>query len=238
MTNAARFNPADDAVFDRIAGRYDVLCDVFSLGIHRLWKRRMATYIASQPWSRMLDTATGTGDVVLRVTRGMSPQNGRRIIASDLSENMLRRARQRLAGTDWIEYQILDAEVLTGIASGSVDLYSMSLGLKICDRQRVLAEAWRVLRPGGRLVVLEASRIPTPLIHRVYLGYMSLCMPFIGWVATRGDASAYRYLLKGVHDFPDARALAAELREHGFVDVEFERLSFGIVAIHRASKPS
>ena len=131
----------------------------------------------------------------------------------------------------------LDAEAMPSIADGSIDAYSISLGLKICNRGRVLDEAFRVLRPGGRLVVLEASNIPWAILHRVYLAYMSFCMPALGWLATGGDASAYRYLLRGIREFPSAETLAAEIHQHGFREVAFERQSLGIVAIHAARKP-
>ena len=94
------------------------------------------------------------------------------------------------------------------------------------------------MRPGGRFIALEASAIVLPWLHRLYLSYMNICMPLIGWVATGGDASAYRYLLDGVHGFPDAEGLATEMRALGFADVAFERLSLGIVAIHTARRPS
>ena len=236
--NAADFDPGADDVFDRIAARYDVLCDLFSLGLHRLWKRRMAELIAAEPWQMMLDTATGTGDVVLAVVRRSPDLAGRRIVASDLSERMLAKARRRAgAKRPELEFCLLDAHAMPAVPDASVDLYSMSLGLKICDRHRALEEAWRVLRPGGRLITLEASTIVYPWLHRVYLGYMRLCMPTIGWLATGGDASAYRYLLKGVSEFPDAETLARELRTQGFADVSFERLTLGIVAIHTARRP-
>lgn len=224
-------------MFGRIAKRYDRLCDLFSLGIHRLWKRRVAQTIARERWGTLLDGATGTGDIILRVLPQVAGQ-GRTIIASDVSPSMLAMAADRIgAYGHMLELRQLDAEAMPAIESQSVDAYSISLALKICDRGRVMQEAWRVLRPGGRLIVLEASHIPWAPLYRAYLIYMSLCMPLVGWLATGGDASAYRYLLQGIREFPAAEALAQELREQGFEDVAFERLSLGIVAIHTARKP-
>ena len=236
--NAAEFSTSADDVFGRIASRYDLLCDLFSLWIHRHWKRRVAVLVASQPWHELLDAASGTGDIVLRVL-GLQPSGAtRRIVASDISPQMLAIARRRLAPLGQsVEIRQLDAQSMPTVAAESVDLYSISLGLKICNRQAVLREALRVLRPGGRLIVLEASCIPIDWLHRAYLLYMSVCMPVIGWLATGGDASAYRYLLQGIREFPTAEALAEEIRQVGFVGVSFERLSLGIVAIHIGHKP-
>jgi demethylmenaquinone methyltransferase/2-methoxy-6-polyprenyl-1,4-benzoquinol methylase len=239
QSNAAEFAWDNDDVFGRIASRYDLLCDVFSLGIHRLWKRRVAAHIAHHDWEMLLDTATGTGDIVLRVLE-RTPALRRKVIASDISPSMLSIAERRLSKTAFktsVALRCLDAEAMPTIASDSVDIYSMSLGLKICNRTKAIHEAWRVLRPGGTLIVLEASNIPWPWLHRAYLRYMSACMPALGWLATRGDASAYNYLLRGIRGFPSAEALAEEISNAGFGDVSFERLSLGIVAIHTARKP-
>jgi demethylmenaquinone methyltransferase / 2-methoxy-6-polyprenyl-1,4-benzoquinol methylase len=241
--NAAAFDASVDDVFGRIAGRYDVLCDLFSFGIHRLWKRRVAALIAQEPWTGMLDAAAGTGDVVLRVIKNDPSLAGREIIVSDISPAMLEIARRRAVPLSirldrQVDFRVLDAHAMTDIHDASFDLFSISLGLKICDRAKVLREAMRVLRPGGRVIALEASAIVIPWLHRLYLTYMDLCMPVVGWIATGGDASAYRYLLKGIHEFPDADGLARELLALGFVDVSFERLSLGIVAIHMARKPT
>lgn len=238
-TNAAHFHADVDDVFARIAGRYDLLCDIFSLWIHRHWKRRVARRIAEHGWQRMLDSASGTGDIVLRVVRETPNPAGREMIASDISPAMLRVAERKLVVSKVpIEFRQLDAERMPSIADASVDLYSISLGLKICDRNLALREAYRVLHPGGMFIALEASNIPWRWLQRLYLGYMHLCMPALGWLATGGDASAYRYLLQGIKDFPSAENLADEMRTAGFEDVSFERLSLGIVAIHRARKPS
>jgi demethylmenaquinone methyltransferase / 2-methoxy-6-polyprenyl-1,4-benzoquinol methylase len=235
--NAAAFTPTADDVFGRIANRYDVLSDVFSFGIHRLWKRRVAKVIADERWSTLLDGATGTGDIILRVLAHESVQ-GRSIIASDISPQMLAIAERKLAGhTDRVSIRQLNAEAMTQVPDDSLDAYSISLCLKICDRKLALREALRVLKPGGRIVVLEASNIPWSLVQRAYLTYMSLCMPVLGWLAPGGDASAYRYLLHGIREFPSAEALAVEMAGAGFTDVRFERLSLGIVAIHVARKP-
>ncbi len=239
VKNAAEFYTQADDVFGRIADRYDLLCDLFSLGIHRLWKRRVARIIAREPWARMLDCATGTGDIILRVLGHRSLENNQRIVASDISPQMLAIAQERLAlATGAIEFQLLDAHSMPSVPDASVDLYSISLGLKICEREQMLRESMRVLRPGGRLVVLEASNIPWTYIHRMYLQYMRLVMPVIGWIATGGDTSAYKYLLNGIEKFPTAEALADEIAFMGFREVSFERLSLGIVAIHVARKPS
>jgi demethylmenaquinone methyltransferase / 2-methoxy-6-polyprenyl-1,4-benzoquinol methylase len=247
--NAAEFTPSADDVFGRIAGRYDLLCDIFSLFIHRLWKRRVAELIAAEPWQTLLDGATGTGDIILRVLVKQAKQTteptpptqsmvGRNIIASDLSAPMLAIAQKRLAQyASQVSFRELNVEAMPTVQNSSVDAYSISLCMKICDRKRALGEALRVLKPGGRLIVLEASNIAWRPLHRAYLAYMHLCMPALGWLATGGDASAYRYLLHGVRDFPTAEALAAEMLAAGFTDVSFERLSLGIVAIHLARRP-
>jgi demethylmenaquinone methyltransferase/2-methoxy-6-polyprenyl-1,4-benzoquinol methylase len=236
--NAAEFHIQQDDVFGRIASRYDFLCDLFSLGIHRLWKRRVAQIIAKEPWSRLLDCATGTGDIILRVLIRKELRDGQKIIASDISPQMLAIAQKKLvAANSFVEFHLLDAHSMPDVLDESVDLYSISLGLKICDRRKVLREALRVLRPGGRLLVLESSNIPCRWLQRTYLIYMNVCVPVIGWIATRGDASAYKYLLRGMKNFPTAEEFAKELDSLGFKDTSFERLSLGIVAIHTARKP-
>jgi demethylmenaquinone methyltransferase / 2-methoxy-6-polyprenyl-1,4-benzoquinol methylase len=235
--NAADFVWQHDDVFGRIANRYDLLCDVFSFGIHRVWKCRVAKRIAAEKWTTLLDGATGTGDIILRVLAHQSTE-GRTVVASDISANMLSIARRRLAvHGDKVQIALMDAEAMSTVATESVDAYSMSLALKICNRSLALDEAFRVLRPGGRLILLEASNIPWKPLQTLYLAYMAICMPIVGWLATGGDASAYRYLLHGIREFPSAAMLAAEIGDHGFIEVAFERLSLGIVAIHTARKP-
>lgn len=233
-TNAAAFDPLADDVFGRIASRYDRLCDVFSVFAHRLWKARMATLLAMESSAIALDVASGTGDIPLRLLRH-SPGPAR-IMVTDISAPMLAEARRKLADDPRVELRILDAHALD-LPDASVDTYSISFGMKICDRARVMREAFRVLKPGGAFYCLEAARIPFEPLHRAYLLYMDWCLPLIARIATGGDSSAYNYLLRGVHEFPRQRDFAAELRGQGFRDVTYENLTLGIVAIHRGVKP-
>ena len=235
--NAADFRPAEDNVFARIAGRYDRLCDIFSLGIHRLWKRAIARRMAAHPGMIVIDAASGTGDIPLRLMRSFpEAMHGRMLLVTDLCAQMLAMAEKKLTPYP-TQIGVHDCERLERIAPESIDLYSISFGMKICDRHRVMAEAYRVLKPGGMLFCLEAARIPAPFVHAAYLRYMEWCLPLIGRIASGGDPSAYGYLLKGVREFPDQEAFADELRAAGFADVVYRNLTFGIVAIHEATKP-
>ena len=237
LDNAADFAWQRDDVFGRIATRYDLLCDVFSLGVHRLWKRRVAQLIASEHWATLLDAATGTGDIITRLLAHKAVL-GRTVVASDMSAEMLAIAQRKLAPlAEEVSLRHLNAESMPTIADNSVDAYSMSFGLKICNRCRALKEAYRVLRPGGRLIILETSNIPWLPLRWAYLAYTLVCIPAFCWLLTGGDSSAYKYLLHGIREFPSAEVLAAEINDHGFREVAYERLSLGIVAIHTASKP-
>jgi demethylmenaquinone methyltransferase/2-methoxy-6-polyprenyl-1,4-benzoquinol methylase len=239
--NAANFAPADDDVFGRIADRYDLLCDVFSLGAHRLWKARMARRMAERGGSTVLDLASGTGDIPHRLLRRRSGESADRpqtLWVTDLSPSMLGRARNKLgADRAAVRFAIANAENLSDFADASVDLLSISFGMKICDRGRVLREAFRVLSSGGGFYCLEAARIPIPWLHATYLKYMDWCLPVIARLCARGDASAYDYLLRGVHGFPEQQTFAMELGHAGFTAVSYENLTFGIVALHSATKP-
>lgn len=238
--NAASFDPARDNVFARIAGRYDRLCDLFSLRIHRLWKSEMAAAIAAHPGAVVLDAASGTGDIPLRVMRRLARNGagGRTLWVTDLCPEMLAIARRKLAGCAEAKIQIADVHALAEFPPASVDLFSISFGMKICDRRRVLAEAFRVLKPGGTFFCLEAARIPFAPLHALYLAYMRWCLPIIAKIATGGDASAYDYLVRGIHEFPAQRAFCAEMESFGFRDARYRNMTLGIVALHSGVKPA
>jgi demethylmenaquinone methyltransferase / 2-methoxy-6-polyprenyl-1,4-benzoquinol methylase len=233
--NAAEFDPEGDDVFARIADRYDRLCDVFSMFAHRLWKSRMAARMAKEAGGLALDVASGTGDIPLRLLR--RGRGSRLMLVTDICPQMLAQAQRKLGDAPGLELRQLDAHRLA-LPDACVDLYSISFGMKICDRALVVSEALRVLKPGGVFYCLEAARIPFEPLHLLYLAYMDWCLPLIARLATSGDASAYNYLLKGVHEFPRQQVFADELSVAGFESVTFENLTFGIVAIHRAVKPS
>ncbi|MBS0410260.1 MAG: ubiquinone/menaquinone biosynthesis methyltransferase [Proteobacteria bacterium] len=236
--NAAAFAPRADDVFARIATRYDSLCDLFSVGAHRLWKEHLARRIAELPGREVLDLATGTGDIPARVLRRLPAGHGRTLRVTDLCPQMLDMARAKLRGAPaGVSLDLADAEGLSDFADASMDIVSIAFAMKICDRRRVAAEAFRVLRPGGRFLVLEAARIPWAPLHTTYLAYMDLCLPLIARLATGGDRGAYDYLLKGVHTFPSQGAFAAELAAIGFREVSWRDLTLGIVALHEARKP-
>jgi demethylmenaquinone methyltransferase/2-methoxy-6-polyprenyl-1,4-benzoquinol methylase len=239
IANAAGFATARDDVFARIAGRYDLLCDLFSLGAHRFWKAAMARRIAELPGAAILDLASGTGDIPLRLSRRLGADAGRSVTVTDICPQMLEIAARKLEGAKAVgAIALADAERLDEIDSDAFDVVSIAFGMKICDRGQVAREALRVLRPGGRFLCLEAARIPLAPLHGLYLAYMRLCMPLIAEVATGGDRSAYDYLVRGVHDFPDQRSFAAELSAAGYEAVAFRNLTFGIVALHEGRKPA
>ncbi|MGJ8564046.1 MAG: ubiquinone/menaquinone biosynthesis methyltransferase [Alphaproteobacteria bacterium] len=240
--NSARFDPDADNVFARIASKYDYLCDIFSLGAHRLWKRKMSAEIAAVSNGIILDMASGTGDIALRVARILeTTKNNAAVIASDICPEMLKiaeaKARGRGISESILSFEILDAHDLKSIADNSIDIYALSFAMKICDRDKLIPEALRVLKPNGMLYCLEASRIPLKPIHWAYLKYMEWCIPVIAKIATGGDRSAHDYLLKGIHDMPDQETFKAELETYGFKKVNFQNLSLGIIALHKAQKP-
>lgn len=237
--NAAAFDPARDDVFARIAARYDRMCDLFSLRIHRYWKSHMAAEVARHPGTVVLDVASGTGDVPLRVLRRLDRGSSRaRVLwVTDLCPGMLAIAERKLRGRSEVRIAAADAHRLDGFADASVDVFTASFAMKICDRRRVLAEAHRVLKPGGTFYCLEAARIGFGPLHALYLAYMRWCMPLVGRWATGGDSSAYLYLLKGVHEFPAQREFCAEIAASGFGAVGYRNLSLGIVALHWGTKP-
>ncbi|MFT4090652.1 MAG: ubiquinone/menaquinone biosynthesis methyltransferase [Asticcacaulis sp.] len=236
MQNAARFKPSEDDVFGRIARDYDRYCDYFSFYIQRLWKRAFTQAIVSHKGRHILDLASGTGDIPLRIKR--HPNGSDRFIdVTDISSPMLEIAHKKLSHLDGIKVSIVNACEMDHLPDDHYDLITMAFGMKIIDRTQAIKAIRHKLKPGGVFLCIEASQIPFAPLHKAYLTYMRLCLPIMGRLIANGDSSSYDYLLRGIKAFPSASDLARELEAEGFHKVSFKHLSLGIVAIHQAHKP-
>jgi demethylmenaquinone methyltransferase/2-methoxy-6-polyprenyl-1,4-benzoquinol methylase len=218
------------AVFDRVAPRYDLMNDLMSLGVHRAWKRVLLTELDPSPRRTLLDLAGGTGDVGLAwLELGGGP-----LLLSDVNASMLAIAHDRAVERGLIggaSLLVADAERLP-LADRTVDRVSIAFGLRNCtDKPPVLAEARRVLRPGGRFFCLEFSRMHVAAAQPLYDAWSFRMLPMLGrWVAR--DEASYRYLAESIRTFPSPEALAEMLRDAGFARVTVRTLSGGIAAIH------
>jgi demethylmenaquinone methyltransferase/2-methoxy-6-polyprenyl-1,4-benzoquinol methylase len=217
-------------VFDSVAGRYDLMNDLMSLGLHRVWKRFAVWLSGVRPGERVLDVAAGSGDLACALAA-----RGAEVWMSDVNQNMLERGRDRALDAGHLVPAIrCDAERLP-FPSESFDCLTVAFGLRnMTHKDRALAEMVRVLRSGGRLLVLEFSRIWQPLA-KAYDAYSFGVLPWLG-KRVAGDADAYRYLAESIRRHPDQEALASMLRSAGLQEVEYFNLSAGAVALHRGWK--
>ena len=217
-------------VFDSVAPRYDVMNDLMSLGVHRAWKRVFTTRLDPRPNRTLLDLAGGTGDITLRwLEAGGGPA-----ILSDINEAMLTVGRTRLLGRGHVadvSLVVADAERLP-LPDRAVDTVSMAFGLRNCtDKDAVLAEARRVLRPGGRFLCLEFSRVQVAALAPVYDAWSFKVLPRLGQLVAQ-DAESYRYLAESIRMHPDQETLTAMMASAGFARVRVQNLAGGIAAIH------
>ena len=219
-------------VFASVSTRYDLMNDLMSLGVHRIWKRALVDELAPHGDMRLLDVASGTGDIASRfLARG-----GGHVIACDQNWQMVVAGRDRaidkgiLSGIRWV---VADAEALP-FADASVDAYAIAFGLRNVTRiDRALAEAVRVLEPGGRFLCLEFAPAAAPWLEPLYERYSFAVLPALGAVVT-GDGDAYRYLVESIRRFPDQASLSERMSAAGFDIVKHRSLTGGIVAIHSA----
>ena len=222
-------------VFSRVASKYDVMNDLMSAGVHRLWKDAMMDWLAPRPGQRLIDVAGGTGDIAFRF---LTRAPGASAVVVDLPEPMriAGRARAEAAAMggalDWV---VGDAMALP-FADASFDVYTISFGIRNVTRiEAALAEAHRVLRPGGRLMVLEFSRMVSPPLQWAYDRYSFNVIPVMGQIVA-GDRDSYQYLVESIRRFPEQERFAAMIREAGFGQVRFRNLSMGIAALHSGWK--
>jgi demethylmenaquinone methyltransferase / 2-methoxy-6-polyprenyl-1,4-benzoquinol methylase len=222
-------------VFTRVANRYDVMNDLMSVGIHRLWKDAMMDWLAPRPGQRLLDVAGGTGDVAFRF---LARARTAHATVCDMTESMLVEGRKRAeaenmaSSLDWI---VGDAMALP-FPDRAFDVYTISFGIRNVTRiADALAEAYRVLKPGGRLMVLEFSQIPNDLMQKAYDLYSFNVIPLMGQIVAN-DRASYQYLVESIRKFPDQESFAATIRQAGFGQVKYRNLSMGIAALHSGWK--
>ena len=224
-----------EQVFDSVAGRYDLMNDLMSMGVHRVWKRFAIGLAAVRPEDAVLDLAAGTGDLALAMAGRLGPRG--RMTLADYNGNMLALGRDRMlnAGHSDATFVQGDAEALL-FADDSFDLVTMAFGLRnVRDKDAALASIYRVLRPGGRLLVLEFSKPRNPLLARAYDAYSFSVLPRLGQ-AVADDADSYRYLAESIRRHPDQDTLQGMFELAGFERTQVYNLTGGIVAVHRGYK--
>jgi demethylmenaquinone methyltransferase/2-methoxy-6-polyprenyl-1,4-benzoquinol methylase len=226
------------AMFARVAARYDLMNDLMSAGVHRLWKAALIDWLAPQPGMRLLDVAGGTGDVAFRILDRLARRSAtpRRMVVCDVNPGMLEVGRDRalddgrLGSIDWL---CADAEALP-LADRSIDAYTIAFGIRNVTRiDSVLTEARRVLAPGGRFLCLEFATVSGATLRRAYDAYSFTVLPWLG-ERVAGDRAAYRYLAESIRRFPDQATFARMIEEAGLERVRYRDLSGGIAALHSA----
>jgi len=224
-------------VFHSVAARYDLINDLMSGGIHRLWKRFAIELSGVRPGQRVLDIAGGTGDLARQFAKKVGPDG--EVVLADINASMLQVGRNKLldagvAGN--LRFVQTDAEALP-FAEGCFDCVSIAFGLRnVTHKEKALASMHRVLKPGGRLLVLEFSRPRHALLGKLYDAYSFRVLPKLGQLVA-GDAGSYQYLAESIRMHPPQEELKAMMQSAGFERVRFHNMTGGIVALHRGIKP-
>ncbi|OEZ33642.1 bifunctional demethylmenaquinone methyltransferase/2-methoxy-6-polyprenyl-1,4-benzoquinol methylase [Francisella endosymbiont of Amblyomma maculatum] len=219
-------------VFHSVAAKYDLMNDLMSFGIHRIWKKQTIAKSDVRKGDNVLDLAGGTGDLAYKFCQMVGSQG--KVILSDINSSMLEVGKEKLTNKGCvgnIEYVQANAECLP-FADNYFDCITISFGLRnVTDKDKALASMCRVLKPGGRLLVLEFSKPIIPLISKVYDEYSFKALPFLGKIITQ-DAESYKYLAESIRKHPDQQTLKQIMYDAGFDNVEYQNMTGGIVALH------
>ncbi|AJI73581.1 menaquinone biosynthesis methyltransferase [Francisella tularensis subsp. novicida GA99-3548] len=219
-------------VFHSVAAKYDLMNDLMSFGIHRIWKKQTIAKSGVRKGDNVLDLAGGTGDLAYKFCQMVGQQG--KVILSDINSSMLEVGKEKLTNRGCvgnIEYVQANAECLP-FPDNYFDCITISFGLRnVTDKDKALASMCRVLKPGGRLLVLEFSKPIIPLLSKVYDEYSFKALPFLGKIITQ-DAESYKYLAESIRKHPDQQTLKQMMYDAGFDNVEYQNMSGGIVALH------
>lgn len=223
-------------VFSSVAARYDLMNDLMSARVHRLWKEALIDWLAPRRGTRLLDVAGGTGDIALRFLDRLDGQGHAAVC--DMTEAMLHEGARRAEAVqhaDRIDWVTGDAMALP-FPDKSFDAYTIAFGIRNVTRiEEALAEAWRVLRPGGRFLCLEFSRIPVPAAQWAYDRYSFNVIPAMGQVVAQ-DRASYQYLVESIRRFPDQETFLGMIRDAGFEQARYRNLTMGVAALHSGWK--
>ena len=224
------------AVFDSVAQKYDVMNDLMSFGVHRLWKQYTINQSGVRHGQRVLDLAGGTGDLAAKMSERVGVDGS--VILADINESMLAVGRDRMIDQGRVEnirYALANAEALP-FADGSFDCITIAFGLRnVTDKQAALNSMFATLKPGGRALVLEFSKPVLPLLRKAYDAYSFTALPVMGRLVA-GDAESYRYLAESIRQHPDQETLMGMMQTAGFERCDYHNLTGGIVALHKGFK--
>ncbi|MFT4917784.1 MAG: demethylmenaquinone methyltransferase/2-methoxy-6-polyprenyl-1,4-benzoquinol methylase [Zhongshania aliphaticivorans] len=224
-------------VFHSVAAKYDIMNDLMSGGVHRLWKRFTIELSGVRPGNKVLDIAGGTGDLAAKFSRLVGSSG--KVVLADINDSMLTVGREKLTNKGIvgnIEYVQANAECLP-FPDNYFDCITIAFGLRnVTDKDAALRSMNRVLKPGGRLLVLEFSKPVNPVIAKLYDRYSFDVLPKMGQLVTN-DADSYRYLAESIRMHPDQDTLKGMMNDAGFVDVRYHNMTAGVVAVHRGIKP-
>lgn len=223
-------------VFHSVAAKYDVMNDLMSFGVHRLWKRFTIDMSGVRPGNKVLDLAGGTGDLTKKFSKIVGPQG--KVILADINSSMLEVGRERLTNQGYvgnIEYVQANAECLP-FEDNSFDVITIAFGLRnVTDKDAALRSMARVLKPGGRLLVLEFSKPTNPVMSKAYDLYSFAALPAMGKLVTN-DSESYKYLAESIRMHPDQETLKGMMEDAGLARVSYHNMTSGVVALHRGIK--